>query len=166
MAKKGQLSEDMKRRAKEMAQFIKKTYPTIMKVEALNHFRKSFVNEGFTDKTLERWKKRTTVDKNGKDITRYKTNRVGKRGGMNKYGSKLRGRPILTGHGSGGNKLRKSLRGRTTANQVIIYTYKNYAARHNEGLDGMPKRRFMAQSRSLDQKIGKKVDTAIDKILK
>jgi len=160
------LSTDMQNRADLTVQFIVKDFPRIVKVEALNHFKKSFVDEGFTDGSLQKWKKRTTIDKNGRNITRYRSNRVGKAGGLNDYGRKTKGRPVLTGFGSGGNKLRNSLKARIENGRVTIYTYKKYAETHNEGDAAMPKREFMGPSRKLDKKIEKEIEKQLDKIFK
>lgn len=159
----GTLGSDMKLRAKRVVRFMDKEYPTIIKVEALNHFKRSFINEGFTNKTLSKWKPRKTKDKRGSDRTRYKTNRVGRAGGLTKFGRQENGRPILTGHNSGGNKLRNSLKGKVQGNKIIIYTYKVYAKRHNEGED-MPKRQFMGPSAVLDKNIKSKIDKRLNKI--
>lgn len=160
------LSTDMQKRADLTVQFIVKDFPRIVKVEALRHFKKSFINEGFTDGSLKKWKKRTTIDKSGRNITRYKTNRIGKAGALNDYGKKTKGRPVLTGFGSGGNKLRNSLKARIENGGVTIYTYKKYAEAHNEGDGNLPKREFMGPSRKLDEKIEKKIEKQLNKIFK
>ncbi|SCY94547.1 phage morphogenesis protein [Flavobacterium caeni] len=139
-----------------------------IEVEGKNFIQMNFENEGFTDSVLEKWKERKTTDDQGRDITRYRTNRRGKRGNLNKYGSGIQDRALLTGLATGGNKLRNSIKSRVmkSSKQVRFYTSKEYADRHNEGLAGMPKRQFMGKSRYLDKQIAKKITKELDKILK
>ena len=140
----------------------------IIGVEGKNFIQKNFRNEGFTDSSTEKWQERKTEDRQGRDITRYRTSRRGKAGNLNKYGSSIKDRAILTGFATGGNKLRNSFRYRVSigSSQVTFYTYKEYAERHNEGLDGMPKRRFMGKSAYLNTQISKKINKELDKILR
>lgn len=140
----------------------------IIGVEGKNFIQKNFRDEGFTDSSTEKWQERKTEDRQGRDITRYRTSRRGKAGNLNKYGSSIKDRAILTGFATGGNKLRNSFRYRVSigSSQVTFYTYKEYAERHNEGLDGMPKRRFMGKSAYLNTQISKKINKELDKILR
>ena len=140
----------------------------IIGVEGKNFIQKNFRDEGFTDSSTEKWQERKTEDRQGRDITRYRTSRRGKAGNLNKYGNSIKDRAILTGFSTGGNKLRNSFRYRVSigSSQVTFYTYKEYAERHNEGLDGMPKRRFMGKSAYLNTQISKKINKELDKILR
>ena len=140
----------------------------IIGVEGKNFIQKNFRDEGFTDTSTEKWQERKTEDRQGRDITRYRTSRRGKAGNLNKYGSSIKDRTILTGFATGGNKLRNSFRYQVSigSSQVTFYTYKEYAERHNEGLDGMPKRRFMGKSAYLNTQISKKINKELDKILR
>jgi hypothetical protein len=137
----------------------------IIQVEGNNFIKKNFKDEAFTDTTAKKWKARKTKDKRGRDITRYRTNRVGRAGALNRYGSKNKGRAILVGHGSGGNKLRNSFKSKRKRNQVAFYTYKKYAQRHNEGKDGMPRRQFMGKSAYLNNRIATKTKKELDKLM-
>jgi phage gpG-like protein len=159
-----QFDEDIKRQAQELQEFMSNDLLDIIEVEGLNHFEESFDNEGFTDSSLVKWEKRKTKDKKGRDITRYRTNKVGKKGDLNRYGRKNEGRAILTGHNTGGNKLRNSLRASKVSGGVEFKTDKEYAQAHNEGEGDMPKRQFIGESKQLDKKIIKKVDKTLDKI--
>lgn len=156
--------KDIVRQTKELQEFMDNDLLDIIEVEGLNHFEESFDNEGFTDKALEKWKPRKTTDKKGRDITRYRTNRVGKAGKLNRFGQKNKGRAILTGHGTGGNKLRHSLKADKIKGGVAFSTDKPYAERHNEGKDDMPKRQFMGASEQLDKKVIDKIDKTLNKI--
>lgn len=139
----------------------------IIGVEGKNFIAKNFKDEGFTDVGLEKWKERKTEDKRGRDITRYRTNRVGKAGSLNRYGSKNKDRALLVGFETGGDKLKNSYKYRISlgSKQVVFYTYKGYAQRHNEGLNGMPKRQQIGKSQYYFNQISKKVTSELDKIL-
>ncbi len=163
---KNQLGKDMKAFAQQTAQFIDRGLPRIIEVEGLRHIEKSFQNEGFTDSSVKKWRPRKTKDKRGRDLTRYRSNRVGRKGNLNRYGKSLQGRPILTGYNSGGDRLRSSWRAKTRKRQVRFFTYKPYAKKHNEGLDGMPKREMIGPSKILDKKIEKKIEKQLDIIFK
>lgn len=142
----------------QIAKLVHQDIPIILKVEGLKFIQKNFQDEGFNDGGLKKWQKRKTIDRKGRDITRYRTNRVGKKGSFNQYGRKIKGRSILTGHNTGGNKLRHSFKTRISKQKVTFYTHKAYALRHNEGLNGMPQRRFIGQSKTLDEAIKKEID--------
>ncbi len=160
------LAKDLKKQAQELEEFLANDALDIIEVEGLNHIEEAFDNEGFTDSSLEKWKPRKTTNKRGRDITRYKTNRRGKAGQLSQYGRQNKGRAILTGHDTGGNKLRHSYRADKVKDGIEFHTDKEYAERHNEGTDGMPKRQHIGESEALNQKIHKKVEQHLDKILK
>lgn len=159
-----QFEKDIEQQTRELQEFMDNDLLDIIEVEGLNHFEESFDNEGFTDASLEKWKPRKKVDKRGRDITKYRTNKVGKKGSLNSYGRKDKGRPILTGHNTGGNKLRNSLKASQISGGVEFSSDKEYAEVHNEGEGNMPKRQFIGKSKQLDKKIIKKVDKTLDKI--
>lgn len=158
--------DDLKAKLKQAASKMPQMTKDIIEVEGLNFIKKNFREEGFTDSSLKKWKDRKTVDGSGRDITRYRTNRRGKKGSLNAYGRKNQGRPILTGHNTAGDKLRNSFRAKQRKYAVVFYTYKKYAKVHNEGEGHMPKRMFMGKSQYLDGKIKDKVKKSLDKLLK
>lgn len=164
MANLDDLQKMLLRAAKEIPEKALK----IIEVEGKNFIQKNFQDEGFTDTSNEKWEERKTEDKQGRDITRYRTNRKGKRGSLNKYGSDNKDRALLTGKATGGNKLRNTIKSRVnrSSQEVRYYTDKEYAQRHNEGLDGMPKRQFMGKSKYLNTQIGNKLKKELDKIFK
>ncbi|MEJ8591510.1 phage morphogenesis protein [Riemerella anatipestifer] len=157
---------DLQAKLNEVAQFVQNDIIDIIAIEGEKFIQKNFEDEGFNDGGLQPWKELKTTDKRGRDITRYRTNRVGKMGALNRYGSKLKDRPILTGHGSGGNKLRHSINTKKEKDRVVYSTPKDYAKRHNEGLDGMPARPFMKKSKTLNKNIETKATKKLDKIFK
>ena len=69
------------------------------------------------------------------------------------------GRAILVESGA----LRADIRVRKTSfNESIVGTQNiPYAARHNEGLAGMPQREFIGESSTLDAKLGRMINKAI-----
>lgn len=140
----------------------------VIKVEGIKFIKHNFRNEGFdTGSGIKKWKDRKTEDKRGRDITRYRTNRRGKAGSFNKYGRAIQDRSLLVGHKTGGNKLTNSFRAVRAGKYAVAFrTYKEYAQRHNEGLDGMPKRQFIGPSKYLDKKIYLKLKREHDKRLK
>lgn len=140
----------------------------IIGVEGIKFINKNFRDEGFTDGSLVKWQERKTDDMFGRDITRYRTNRRGRAGSLNRYGSNNKDRAILTGFGTGSDKLRNSFRYRISlgSSSVTFYTYKEYAERHNQGLDGMPKRQFMGNSIYLNNQISKKINKELDKLFR
>lgn len=160
------LSEALQQKANNIKGFLKNGALTIVEVEVLNSVEEAFDNEGFTNTGLKKWKKRTTVNNKGENITRYRTNRIGRRGDLNSYGRKNKGRAVLTGHNSGGNKLRVSYRASRFGGGVRFATDKAYAKRHNEGLDGMPQRKHIGASAATDKRVLKKMNTRIDKIMR
>ncbi|CAL2108194.1 conserved hypothetical protein [Tenacibaculum sp. 190524A02b] len=160
------LFEIIKKQAVELSEFMENEALQIIEVETLNHIEESYENEGFTDESLVKWKPRKTTDKRGKDKTRYRTNRRGKQGDLTRFGKKNKDRKTLTGHGSGGNKLRHSWHAEKGNGSVHFANDKEYAEAHNEGTDKLPKRKQAGKSKVLDQAIKKRIDNNINKILK
>ncbi|MDO5608267.1 MAG: phage morphogenesis protein [Capnocytophaga sp.] len=156
----------MKDNFKKIADFIKNDLPKVVEVEGLKFIAQNFQDEGFHDGSLQKWKPRKTTDRKGRDITRYRTDRKGRAGNLNKYGQKNEGRAILTGHNTGGNKLRHSFKTRSGQNKVVFYTHKESAERHNEGTNGMPKRQFIGKSETLRRSIKKEVERILNQLLK
>ena len=50
--------------------FIQDDALRIVETEALNHFQNSFVNQGFTDKSLVKWPERKIPQRKGKPRTK------------------------------------------------------------------------------------------------
>lgn len=138
----------------------------IMEVEAMAFINKNFRDQGFNNSGVEKWKKRKTTDRNGRDLTRYRSNRVGIPGELTKFGQREKGRHILIGHNTGGDKLWRSFRAKKEKDRVRIFTYKRYAQRHNEGLNKMPRRQFIGKSIYLENKIKDKITIELDKIFR
>jgi len=157
----------LQRLLEKAARKIPKEVPKIIEVEGLAFINKNFKDEGFNGSGgLKKWKDRKKVDQRGRDITRYRTNRRGRAGSLNKYGRKIEGRALLVGHKTGGNKLINSFRARRGRNFVSFITYKPYAQAHNEGLGDMPKRQYMGRSPYLTKRISKKLTRRLDRRFK
>jgi phage gpG-like protein len=140
----------------------------IIGTEGKKFITKNFRDQSFTDSTTKKWEARKTKDNQDRDITRYRTNRVGRAGSLNRYGSKNADRAILVGFNTGGDKLKNSFKYSVSQanNNVVFRTYKPYAARHNEGLDGMPKRQFIGKSAYLNRQIADKIKRELDQTLR
>lgn len=106
---------------------MKRSLPIVVANAAKNHYVDSFKKGGFTDENLDPWEKRKAKDKRG-----------GKRAILVKTGA-----------------LRRSIRivSATFSRIEVGSTGTKYAKRHNQGLDGMPKRQFIGASRKLQKKI-------------
>jgi phage gpG-like protein len=107
---------------------------------AKSFFVENFRKQGFDDKNVERWQPRKKADKRA-------------------------GRAILVKTGD----LRRSII-RNPANRaalsIKISTDLVYAARHNNGLKGMPKRQFMGDSYNLNERIKKIIVKRLDNTFK
>jgi len=123
---------------------------------ALKHFTKSFINQGFTDESLVKWKPRKR--------TRYKT-RSGK-----VVNDTTRG--ILIGKGTANlMKLRRTKEGRYAVSIRNNETTGKYARVHNEGLRAgrgqgfqMPKRQFVGYSGVMNRRIIEMINKEIKSI--
>lgn len=124
---------------------------------ALNHFKKSFRDQGFTDSSLQRWEPRKGEFNSG-------PGRVRKR-------SRNTGRAILIQTGALRNSLRKAPKGRFTVRILSNSMADRYASVHNEGLRSgrgsgftMPKREFVGYSLQMDRRIREMIDRRIHKV--
>jgi phage gpG-like protein len=140
----------------------------VIGVEGKKFIEKNFRDQGFTNNGTEKWKERKIVDKAGRDSTHYRTNRVGRSGSLNRFGSQTIDRAILVGFNTGGDKLKNSFKYSVSkgSNRVVFRTYKSYAKTHNEGTSKMPKRQFIGKSVYLDRQIADKIKRELDLILR
>lgn len=127
---------------------VKRELPRELAVDSQNFFQESFRKQGWDDNGVQEWK---TPQRRipGTRTYRYpKTRDLGRRT-----------RAILVKSGA----LRRDIRIRSVSfHRTVISTSLPYAQRHNEGLNGMPKRKFMGVSRKLEgqhlDKIKKRVN--------
>lgn len=122
----------------EVRQSFERTLPQLVGAAAVDHFKKSFRDEGFTDATLEPWK----------DVKR-RTNPTR----ADRAAASL---PILTQSGD----LGRSIEFTTQPGEAVITadtrgagSDKDYAAQHNEGTRLIPKRQFIGPSQTLDRRV-------------
>jgi phage gpG-like protein len=98
--------DDVLRRLAEAQRYFDNDVPVVIGVEAVNHFKESFQNEGFTDSSLKKWDSRKTKRVNGTNAQK-----------------------ILSKSGELGDSIDYRIEGDT----VVIYSDKPYAQIHNEG---------------------------------
>lgn len=105
--------------------------PRMMGNAMLNHSKQAFRDQGFTDSALSPWAKRKRGNKADRRTSRS--------------------RAILIDSGN----LRRSLRvAKATFRETRVGSYGiPYAARHNRGLAGMPRRQFVGRSVKLNKKM-------------
>ena len=115
---------------------------TTMGVEALNHFVKSFPDQGFTDESLVRWKPR-------------------KRMARKERGKPFRG--ILIQSGALWRSPKKRNLGRYA---VVISSDLPYAKRQNDGGGGIVPRKFIGYSGALNRRIISRFDKQIKSVIK
>ncbi len=132
---------------------LKKELPIILANNAQNYFVQSFTNQGWDGSA---WKEVNRRIEGTKEYKYPKSKDLGRRT-----------RPILIGKGS--TKLRRavsnSIRNKTWP-IVRLLVDLPYAKRHNEGLDGMPKRTFMKNSPQLERQQKEKIKLFMDDLKK
>ena len=128
-----------------------KALPRIIANQSLNFFRKNFRDGGFTDDTFQKWEPRF------KRISRRRISRTERE----------------PSHLTMSGKLKRSLTvKRANFNQIILGTRGvRYARRHNEGITDrrgrpMPKRKYMGNSRKLNQINIRRIKKAVDQVFK
>jgi len=149
---------------KEIQDFAKgNDIKDIIGVEATNHFKESFQNEGFTDKNLEPWK----------DVKRRdpKSGWYGHSGQTGKFSEARTSAKILTGET---RELQNSITYKYLSNGVRITSDKPYAGVHQFGLGAkiygkkaftMTARPFMGRSEVLIKNINSKIVRELKKII-
>lgn len=135
----------------------------ILGVEAVNHFKESFQNEGFTDKTLNPWK----------DVQRRNSSSkwYGHSGQTGKFSEARTSAKILSGET---RELQNATTYKYIPGGVRVSNDKPYAAVHNYGgvakIYGkkefqMPQRQFIGKSSVLVAKINDKIKREFKRIL-
>lgn len=157
---------------------------TIMGNDALNHFKGSFENQGFTDQYLSKWQPRKRVRYKGRnETTRAILVKTGKlkrslsRTSYGKYGVKIKtNMPYAIVHNEGGIIHRKPHKRTATRSVRITGSYrllgdektrgkkiKIIGVRHNVSGSSykLPKRQFVGHSRKLIDSLRNKLDKKI-----
>jgi phage gpG-like protein len=99
-------ADELLQKLQAVQQYVDHDIPVVIGVEAINHFKESFVNEGFTNQSLDKWAPRKII----------------RAGSTNSQ-------PILIKTG----ELADSIDYRVEGSTVVIYSDKKYAQIHNEG---------------------------------
>lgn len=159
--------------------YLENQAPTVIGVEAVNHFKESFQKQGFTDAGLKKWDdvKRRDPDsswhgfKYKSKIARPNKKRKNEDSTTN-YAPSAAGRPILSGETQ---ELMQSISWEKHGRGALITAATPYAQVQNEGGDikifgktpaKIKARQFMGQSIILKRKITKEITNDIKKILK
>ena len=158
----GELARITDAQMKDLKNFVEgDDIKDIMGREAERHFKESFVNEGFTDKTVEKWD----------DVKRRDPNSPWYgRGKINKFEGVRTTANILTNT----ETLKDSIKYEITANGVLVKSSTPYAAVHQFGLQAkiygkkafqMIARPFIGKSMVLKEKIEDKITREIETFL-
>lgn len=178
------------KKLERLENYLRTQAPTIIGVEAVNHFKESFDNQGFTDKSLVKWKdvKRRDPKSVWHGFSYGATSKVPgnhpkRKGAKRPYKQRKEGAatnfsPTATKtkilH-SQKNNLKESIKYTRTPNGVRVTASGAYAKLINEGgamkVFGktpakMPKRQFMGPSKVLNKKITQELKKDIRNILK
>lgn len=139
------LRESINRKIRNLKD-AKRKIPVLVSNNSKNFFLQSFRNQGFTDNSLEKWQKRDNRSRRNS------------------------GRAILVDTGA----LRRSIKvSQSSFNKIVITSNLPYAAVHNYGLKAgrgrgfkMPKRKFMGNSKKLNQQNIDIIKSELTKIFK
>jgi len=139
------LRESINRKIRNLKD-AKRNIPVLVSNNSKNFFLQSFRNQGFTDNSLEKWQKRDNSSRRNS------------------------GRAILVDTGA----LRRSIKvTQSSFNKIVITSNLPYAAVHNYGLKAgrgrgfkMPKRKFMGNSKKLNQQNISIIKSELNKIFK
>jgi len=158
--------------------YITRSVPTIMGVEAVNHFKDSFQDQGFTDRSLEKWPEvkrrqegRWKGFQYGSTVRRPGTKQR-KAGAMTNYSPAAENRPILSGTTQ---ELMNGINWQKTATGIRVTAAAAYAKIQNQGgqmsvfgkaSTRMPKRQFMGNSEVLRNRIRTIIYNDLNRIFK
>ena len=139
------LRESINRKIRNLKD-AKTKIPVLVYNNSKNFFLQSFRNQGFTDNSLEKWQKRDNRSRRNS------------------------GRAILVDTGA----LRRSIKvSQSSFNKIVITSNLPYASVHNYGLKAgrgrgfkMPKRKFMGNSKKLNQQNIDIIKSELTKIFK
>jgi phage virion morphogenesis protein len=139
------LRESINRKIRNLKD-AKTKIPVLVSNNSKNFFLQSFRNQGFTDNSLEKWQKRDNRSRRNS------------------------GRAILVDTGA----LRRSIKvSQSSFNKIVITSNLPYASVHNYGLKAgrgrgfkMPKRKFMGNSKKLNQQNIDIIKSELTKIFK
>jgi len=159
-----QMQAIVKAHINELKEFKKQDLPIIIGVEAVRHYNKSFVEEGFTDKTVKKW---SNVERRKPESEWYGFSRTNK----DRFSQTRTQDKILTGETT---ELKNSIHYVVKADRVTVGSDKPYAAVHQFGLPAkifgkkehiMKARPFIGKSEVLNAAITAKIEREIKRIL-
>lgn len=159
-----ELNAKIKEKMSEIRQFQERDLPDIVGMEAVNHYKKSFAKEGFTDETLNPWK---DVKRRDPASPWYGFSL----GNKKNFSQPRTTDKILTGET---RELQNSIDYVKKADRVTVYSDKKYAAVHQFGLPAkifgkksfiMPARPFIGKSAVLIKNIRSKIVRSLDNII-
>lgn len=167
------------KKLKDLEKYLSNDLPKKIGIEAVNHFKKSFQDQGFTDKSLEKWddvKRRDASSSWYGFQYRAKSSRPGstrrKEGSTTNYSPAATKRPILTGET---DQLKDSIDWLAVGRRIEITASTAYSKIQNEGGDikvfgkasgQITARKFMGDSEALRQRINKIIENDLNMILK
>lgn len=127
-------ADEMMRKLKAAQLYLQTDVPTVVGTLAVNHFKASFANEGFTDNGLTKWASRKMKVKHGRGVLR----------------------------GGTAEGLEDSIDYRVEGTTIIIYSDKLYAQIHNEGGEIIvtPKMKSFFWAKSIEAKEAGDLDSA------
>ncbi|GAB4129539.1 MAG: hypothetical protein Fur0027_14430 [Raineya sp.] len=129
---------------------------------ALNYYKDKFTagNDNWNGEKWQEPKRKTegpkkykSTDKNGRKLKK-------RSGYLKGFSPRDATRHTLVGKGV----LARSIKHKTEINKIVFYSNTVYAKRHNEGLDGMPKRQFLGMEKNLQKKIEKIIQENLDSL--
>ncbi len=184
-----EFKQHIKNLSPKLRQYTSKDAPRVAGIEAVNHFKQSFQNEGFIDSYLEKWKKSQRTNPDSKwygflaGAKTPKPNNHPSRNGTKKPYKARKESPVTnyspaatkrkTLIGASGD-LSNSIEYRIAPRKAFIFSNLPYARVHNEGgtvrvfgrkTVKLPKRQFIGDSKVLDTKIKKALSKDIERIL-
>lgn len=184
-----QFSQKIKAQQRRLKQYIDRDAPRVAGIEAVNHFKKSFLDGGFTDSSLTRWKpaKRTVSNSYWYGFeygarTPTPNDHPRRRKAKGKY--KPRKANPITNYSPAATKrrtmigktgdLKDSIQYHTQRARAVVFSDQEYAGIHNNGglakvfghkTTTMPKRQFIGNSIKLDAKLKHEIQKDLKRLL-
>lgn len=185
-----QFTAHIRKQAAAIKKYIEKDAPRLAGIEAVNHFKKSFMDQGFTNSELKPWQPAKRTESNSKWYgflygARTQPPRTHPRRAGAKKPYKARKPNPITNYSPAAAKrrtlsgatgdLKESIRYRTEPGRAIVYSNLPYADTHNEGGPAsifgrksfkMPRRQFIGHSQALNTRIQSTIQADINRLLK
>ena len=158
------LRDRLRRKADDIRQYLEGDAKHIVGQTAVDHFRKSFDDQGYTDEPLNPWQE---VERRKPESPWY-----GHSGETGRYSPERTKAPILTGETG---ELQEAIRYAPIPGGVRVSDEKPYGHIHNYGgptkVYGktpfvMPRRQFMGPSKALTRQLKERITRDLTRILK